>query len=151
MNSMSWKPAMERPRIAAKSAVRSSNVDSVPRCHGSRGRGCKKQVTDQSRRSERQQASKSWLFITLDQTPIETIRRGSEPMGMRLIGISVSVWTRARARRLPSRVHDVKYLVVSVRRVEPSGRELRVTDSRAKRDYRLIDDHGFAVHRRMPG
>jgi len=145
MNSMSWKPAMERPRIAAKSAVRSLNASSVPRCHWSRGRGCKKQVTAQSRRSEGKQASKISLFITLDQTSIETVQlsQGETPNRCQS-GLE-------RGTALPSRIHDVEYLVVSVQRVEPPGRELRAADSPAKRDHRLIDDHGLAVHRRMPG
>jgi hypothetical protein len=147
MNSMNWKPAMERPRIAAKSAVRSSNASSVPRCHWSRGRGCKKQVTDQSRRSERKQVSKILSSAHSIKRPSKWFE-AAQSQGETLIGVSLD---SSAARPLPSRIHDVEYLVVSVQRVEPPGRELRAADSPAKRDHRLIDDHGLAVHRRMPG
>ena len=107
------------------------------------------ETSDRSKPSFRAQAGIQ--DFSLQHTRSNVHRNGSRRLrakGKRLIGVSLD---SSAARPLPSRIHDVEYLVVSVQRVEPPGRELRAADSPAKRDHRLIDDHGLAVHRRMPG
>ena len=51
---------------------------------------------------------------------------------------------------LPGAIHDFQNLLGGFRFVEPSGLKLSAADSLTEGDDRLIDDHRFAVHRRMP-
>ena len=51
--------------------------------------------------------------------------------------------------RLPGTVHNIQDFVVSLRRIDPSGLKLMGANPPAECDHGLVDDHGFAVHRRM--
>ena len=52
---------------------------------------------------------------------------------------------------LPRAIHDLQDASGCFGVIDPSGSEFRAADVLTKRDDGLIDDHGFAVHRRMVG